>query len=164
MPPWLGYVVMTVFCWGVYGVLLHTGATSMADPVNGRVKAFLFIGVAYFLVAVLGPLALLLARGASWSMPVAGITWSLVAGTVGALGALGVVLAFGAKASPALVMSVVFAGAPIINGVVSITQGGQWSQVRWPFFVGIVLAAIGGGMVTWYRPPPVPHAAVHKAP
>ena len=40
---WLVYVLMTVASWGVYGLLLHTGQLSMADPVNGRMKAFLFV-------------------------------------------------------------------------------------------------------------------------
>ena len=53
---WLLYASMTVFAWGVYGNLLHTGQIQMADPVNGRYKAFLFVGVAYFLVAILGPI------------------------------------------------------------------------------------------------------------
>jgi hypothetical protein len=157
MPPWTGYVALTVVCWGVYGLLLHAGATSMDDAANGRLKAFLFIGLAYFLVAVLAPLALLVARGASWNLPPVGMAWSLAAGVAGAVGALGVVLAFGARASPALVMSLVFAGAPVINGLVSVTQHGQWGQVRWPFVAGIVLAAVGGGLVTWHRPPPAPH-------
>ncbi len=163
MPSWTGYVALTVLCWGTYGVLLHHGSMAMGDPVHGRTKAFLFIGLAYFLVAVLAPLASLTVQGASWEMPAAGIGWSLLAGMVGAVGAFGVVLAFGAKASPSLVMSLVFAGAPIINGIVSITQAGQWGQVRWPFVVGILMAAAGGGLVTVYRPPPVAHAPVPPA-
>ena len=56
---WLGYALLTVLAWGVYGILLHTGQTSMADSVNGRYKAFLFVGIAYFLTAVLAPLVVL---------------------------------------------------------------------------------------------------------
>jgi hypothetical protein len=44
----------------------------------------------------LAPLAVLLVKGASWSYPVKGMWWSLVAGIVGAVGAFGVLLAFGA--------------------------------------------------------------------
>ena len=54
---WLYFAFLTVATWGVYGVFLHNGQTNMADPVNGRYKAFLLVGVAYFLVAVLAPLA-----------------------------------------------------------------------------------------------------------
>ena len=89
---WLVFAMMTVVAWGVYGVFLHTGQLAMGDPVNGRYKAFLFVGIAYFLTAVLAPLAMLVAKGASWSYPARGMGWSLVAGIVGAIGAFGVLL------------------------------------------------------------------------
>jgi len=54
---WLIYALMTVVAWGLYGICLHSGQMGMADPVNGRYKAFLFVGIAYFLTAVLAPLA-----------------------------------------------------------------------------------------------------------
>src|SRR5688500_7445399 len=115
---WLVFALMTVVSWGLYGLLLHTGQTAMSDPVNGRYKAFLFVGVAYLLTAVLAPLAVLVANGASWAFPVKGMGWSLLAGAAGAAGAFCVLLAFGAKGSPNVVMSIVFAGAPIVNAVV----------------------------------------------
>ena len=87
---WLIFALMTVSCWGLYGVFLHSGQLGMADPVNGRYKAFLFVGIAYFLVAVLAPLAILAASGADWHYPMRGMTMSLIAGTVGGLGAFGV--------------------------------------------------------------------------
>jgi hypothetical protein len=80
---WLIFALSTVATWGVYGILLHTGQSAMADPVHGRYKAFLFVGIAYFLTAVLAPLAVLAFNGASWSFPVRGMAWSLVAGIAG---------------------------------------------------------------------------------
>src|SRR6266852_3995180 len=100
---WLLFALMTVVSWGVYGVFLHSGQMAMKDPVHGRYKAFLFVGLAYFLTAVLAPLAILIIKGASWTYPVKGMGWSLVAGIVGAIGAFGVLLAFGAKGTPAVV-------------------------------------------------------------
>ena len=73
-------------------------------------------------LAVLAPLAVLITRGADWNYPVKGMWWSLVAGIVGAVGAFCVLLAFGAKGTPAVVMSIVFAGAPVVNSVVAIWQ------------------------------------------
>jgi hypothetical protein len=61
---WIFFSLLTVCCWGLYGVFLHTGQLGMNDPVNGRYKAFLWVGIAYFLTAVLAPLALLLIKGA----------------------------------------------------------------------------------------------------
>lgn len=159
---WLFFALLTVASWGVYGILLHSGSMGMAvaggDPGVARIKAFLLVGVAYFLVAILGPLLILLAKGANWSFPVKGTAWSLVAGVMGALGALFVLLAFGAKGTPAAVMSIVFAGAPIVNATVAIWMGKLWGDIRWPFIAGILLAAIGAGLVTYYKPNP------HKKP
>lgn len=156
---WLGFVLLTVASWGVYGLFLHSGQMQMGDPINGRYKAFLFVGIAYFLTAVIAPLALLAARGASWSFPTGGMWWSLLAGIVGAVGAFGVLLAFGAKGSPAVVMSIVFAGAPVVNAVVGLLwhpPAGGWGALRWQFVAGILLAALGGCLVTLYKPPPAP--------
>src|SRR5438093_6734239 len=100
---WLVFALMTVLSWGVYGIFLHTGQLGMSDPANGRYKAFLFVGIAYFLTAVLAPLALLLMRGATWQYPGPGMLWSLIAGIAGAIGAFCVLLAFGAKGTPAVV-------------------------------------------------------------
>ena len=156
---WLVFALMTVVSWGLYGVFLHTGQTHMADPVNGRYKAFLFVGLAYFLTAVLAPLLVLKLQGATWAFPAKGALWSLLAGTVGAVGAFCVLLAFGAKGTPPVVMSIVFGGAPVVNALYSLAlhppQGG-WSAIRWPFYVGLLLAALGGCLVTLYKPAPAP--------
>ena len=129
----------------------------MHDPVNGRYKAFLFVGVAYFLTAVLAPLAVLWLKGATWSFSPGGVAWSVVAGIVGAVGAFGVLLAFGAKGTPAVVMSIVFAGAPVLNAIYSLVMhppAGGWQKLPLPFVLGIVMAAIGGCLVTLYKPAP----------
>jgi len=158
---WLSFALMTVLSWGVYGIFLHSGAIGMAsggDPSIGRIKAFLLVGVAYFLVAILGPVIILITKGADWSFPIKGSAWSLVAGVVGALGALFVLLAFGAKGTPAAVMAIVFAGAPIVNGLVAITMGNLWKDLSWQFVLGLVLALVGGCLVTFFKPNP------HKKP
>ena len=154
---WLVFALMTVLTWGVYGIFLHTGQMGMGDAANGRYKAFLFVGIAYFLTAVLAPLAVLLLRGANWQYPSSGMLWSLVAGIAGAAGAFCVLLAFGAKGTPPVVMSIVFAGAPIVNALVSIWQHppeGGMSAVKPQFYLGIILAALGGCLVTYYKPNP----------
>lgn len=156
---WLVLALLTAVFWGLYGVLLHSGVMAFdprTDP-SARYKAFLFVGVAYFLTAVLAPLAMLVARGESWSFLAngRGVSWSLLAGIVGAAGAFCVLLAFGARGKPAVVMSIVFAGAPMVNAAVALVVApprGGWLSLRWPFVLGIVLAAVGGCLVTLYRP------------
>src|SRR5437660_11275925 len=140
---WLAFALLTVVSWGVYGVFLHTGQVAMQDPVNGRYKAFLFVGIAYFLTAVLAPLALLMLKGAAFSGYTGrGMGWSLFAGIVGAVGAFGVLLAFGAKGTPAVVMSIVFAGARVVNAVYSVILhplAGGWCFIRQQFYLVIAL-------------------------
>jgi hypothetical protein len=54
-------------------------------------------------------------------------------------------------------MSIVFAGAPVVNAVVAMIQhppAGGFGAVRWQFVAGIVMAALGGCLVTLYKPPP----------
>lgn len=165
---WLLFSLLTVACWGLYGAFLHSGQMAMGDPANGRYKAFLCVGVAYFLTAVLAPIGVLILRGASWSFTTGGVAWSLVAGILGAVGAFGVLLAFGAKGAPAVVMSIVFAGAPVLNAIYSLVlhpPAGGWQKLPLPFLLGLALAAVGGCLVTLYKPAPAaakptpPHAA-----
>jgi hypothetical protein len=161
---WLAFAFLTVVTWGVYGVFLHNGQSNMGDPVNGRYKAFLLVGVAYFLVAVLAPMAMLKLNGATWSFPSKGLWWSLLAGGVGAIGAFGVLLAFGAAPKPVpiyvpVIMSIIFAGAPIVNAFVSIWShppAGGMASIKWPFWLGIVLAAAGGALVSKFKPDSAP--------
>lgn len=164
---WLIFVLLTVVTWGLYGIFLHTGQVGMADPDNGRYKAFLFVGVAYFLTAVVAPLIVLLVRGANWSFPARGAWWSLLAGLVGAAGAFCVLLAFGAGGTPAVVMALVFAGAPVVNAVVALTlhpPTGGLQALRWQFVAGILLAALGGFLVTKYKPGPAPAGTIAVTP
>jgi drug/metabolite transporter (DMT)-like permease len=156
---WLVFALMTVVSWGVYGAFLHTGQMGMKDAINGRYKAFLFVGIAYFLTAVLAPLAMLVVRGADWNYPKHGMAWSLLAGIVGAIGAFCVLLAFGAKGTPSVVMSIVFAGAPIVNALYSIWQhppSEGLGSIKPQFYLGILLAAVGGCLVTLYKPDTAP--------
>ena len=154
---WIIYAFLTVASWGVYGVFLHSGQGFMKDPSNGRYKAFLFVGIAYFITAVLAPLLVLWLRGASWECTPKGMSWSLLAGIVGAIGAFCVLLAFGAGGMPSVVMSIIFGGAPVVNAIVALSihpPAGGLSSLRWQFILGILLAALGGCLVTLYKPPP----------
>jgi hypothetical protein len=162
---WLFFALGTVLSWGLYGIFLHMGQVGMADPSNGRYKAFLFVGVAYFLTAVLAPLLILLVRGSDWNFPAKGLWLSLIAGTLGAVGAFFVLLSLGAlfaqgnRSAPAVVMSIIFAGAPIVNAIVSLTMhppAGGWTGMRWQFLAGILMAAVGGYLVVKFKPDPAP--------
>ena len=161
--PWYAWALLTVDCWGVYGVCMHTGSTNMENKEHGRIMAFLWVGLAYFLTAVIAPLILPKLKGGPiefWVYPAKGLKWSLIAGILGAIGALGVLLAFGASPNPPIyvpiVMSIIFAGAPIVNAIVNTTKEGNWAFVKPPFILGICLAALGGYLVTQNPPKPPP--------
>jgi drug/metabolite transporter (DMT)-like permease len=163
---WLFYVFLTVCTWGLYGVFLHSGQMAMKDAVFGRYKAFLLVGVAYFIFAVLAPLILLKLQGSNWNFPSRGVWISLFAGALGAIGAFGILLAFGAKGTPQVVMSIVFAGAPIVNAIVATWMHppkGGIAAMPWQFYLGILMAAGGGCLVSLYRPAPAPKIAAVPA-
>ncbi len=154
---WLLFALVTVVCFGLYGIFLHKGSISMSDPTHGRFKAFLVVGIAYYIIAIMGSLVILLANGASLSMTGAGFKMSLIAGILGAVGALFILLAFGAKGSPAVVMSIIFAGAPVVNAIVFIAMNppqGGFSGIPWQFYVGMLMAITGGTLVTIFKPAP----------
>ena len=161
---WLIFALLTVVSWGLYGVLLHTGRSAMpagAELANASLKAFLWVGVAYFVVAIVGPVIVLKSRGTNWSFTGSGITWSFIAGTAGAIGAFTLVLALGAAAAtmkgaaPSAVMPIVFGGAPVVNAIgammVHPPEGGM-KALPFPFVLGIVRAAGGGFLVAKFAP------------
>ena len=50
---WLAFVAGAVLSWGVYGAMLHQGQVKLGNPM----RALLCVGVAYFLIGVLVPIA-----------------------------------------------------------------------------------------------------------
>src|SRR6185295_9183686 len=55
---WLLFVAGAVLSWGAYGALLGLGTAQLANPL----KALLCVGVAYFLIGVIIPVASLSAQ------------------------------------------------------------------------------------------------------
>lgn len=175
----LQFALGTVVCWGLYSVLLHKGSMLMSIPgqtdmTGSRMKAFLMVGIAYLVVGIVGPLLVMKARGIPMtlaSFPTGGMIWSLVAGMAGAIGAYFLLMALSSGKTPMeskslvlLVPAIVFAGAPIVNAIVSITKDGVWGQTPWQFYAGIILAAAGVAMVMQYRPLAAPGGPAKAAP
>ena len=140
LPFVLLFTAMTALFWGVYGILLHQGTEQLG---HSSLRAFIGVGIAYFLIAVLVPLGLLSRKPEKgyWSM--GGTMLSLFAGTVGALGALGVILAVAFKGQPIYVMPIVFGAAPVVNTLVTSWLNKSFSQIKPLFIFGLVLVAIG---------------------
>lgn len=178
---WLIFALLTVLSWGVYGVLLHKGRGLMpmaTETPHAGLKAFLFVCVAYALIGVAAAI-LLKMRGSAYTFTNAGINWSLIAGTAGAIGAFTLVLALGAAATPlekggggyglaaaAAVMPIVFAGAPLVNTIVAMSihppEGGVRS-LPLPFIAGCILAALGAFLVAKFAPTNNPNVVKAKS-
>jgi hypothetical protein len=161
-PPWYLRVLfiplaiaLTGSCWGSYGPMLHKGQMNMA---GSRLRPFLCVGLAYFAIAVLAPIPLLRVFHEAGGWNASGVAWSLAGGAAGAIGALGIILAFNLGGKPIYVMPLVFGGAPVVNTLTTIAAEGAFGQVS-PLFYGSLIAVIGGAVtVLVFAPRPTKHA------
>jgi uncharacterized membrane protein len=146
---WLVFAVGAFLSWGAYVPMLHAGQTALR---GGALRGFLCVGLAYFLTAVLVPLALLWKGVEPWAWTQRGVVYATVAGVLGAAGALCVILALKAGGSPLIVAPLVFAGAPVVNCLVSMAWHRPQSAPQPLFYVGLALAAAGAYLVLRFRP------------
>ena len=152
MKTWPWFVLGAILCWGAYVPMLHTGQLGFGQK-NGALRAFLFVGIAYFCVSV----AVLVYAWITQAEPMfelssRGVAFSTLAGLLGALGALGIAFALVGGGRPMVVAPVVFAGAPIVNTLVAMIWHKPAHAPGPLSYVGIVLAAIGASMVLRFRP------------
>lgn len=100
--PWWGYVILAGLAWGTYVPLIFFGGSLLSplDPrgnpvgVGGRLASILCVGIAYFVLAVVIPVALMALRDdakAEWKST--GLVFSALAGVMGAVGAICVIFA-----------------------------------------------------------------------
>jgi hypothetical protein len=159
LPFVLLFTAMTFVAWGAYGPTLHHGAMALS---HDSLRAFVGVGLAYFLIAVLIPFAILKKSGESGNWTITGTIYSLVAGAVGAIGALGIILALGYGGSTIYVMPLVFGFAPVVNTLVTAFLSRTFNQISPIFIAGVIAAALGAGGVLFFKPAPVKAAsAVH---
>ncbi len=151
----LAAIALTAFCWGVYGPVLHFGREAM----HSNLRPFMCVGIAYFVIAVIVPLALLARGGERGGWTNKGVLWSMLAGTAGALGALGVILALGFGGKPIYVMPLVFGGAPVVNTLLTAFMNRSFNQLKAPFLAGLILVIMGAVTVLVFKPQPQAHAA-----
>ena len=145
---WIVFVAGAVISWGLYGPSLHRGQITLGNPL----RALLCVGLAYFLIAVLVPVAGLSAQGELKGFSTQGVTAATIAGCLGALGAVCIIWAFRSGGSPLYVMPLVFAGAPIVNVLYSMWEHPPKVAPSPLLYVGFVLAALGGYLILHYKP------------
>jgi drug/metabolite transporter (DMT)-like permease len=176
--PWWGYVIGAGLAWGTYVPIVFFGGQMLTGdlktaPLGGRLASILCVGIAYFVLAVLIPLALMFTRDDAkpdWK-PV-GLVFSGLAGVAGAVGAICVIFASKAATDAAklegltgadiakyrmYIAPLIFCLAPIINTVLSAiwhpdAKTGEWLNFHveipnWKMGLGIALAAAGTFLV-----------------
>jgi hypothetical protein len=151
--------LLTVACWGVYGPVLHQGQQSMGavvdgKPVPSRLRPLLCVGLAYFLIAVIVPVALLYTVGEQGQWTFGGTFWSLTAGAAGAIGALGIVMALSFGGSPVWVMPLVFGCAPVVSVFANKFLSGSTEAYKPWLLAALVLVSIGAVMTLVFAPKP----------
>jgi drug/metabolite transporter (DMT)-like permease len=165
------FALCTALFWGTYGPILHKGSVYMesyvpADPSNpslprplGRMRPFLMVGFAYFVIAVVAPVLVMqfggVERGAGllagWTLK--GAIWSFAGGAVGALGAFFLIMALN-NGTPVQVMPLVFGIAPVVSTAVGMYFNKTLSQVSPFFFVGMLLVILGAVTILLTAPTP----------
>src|SRR5262249_33103943 len=168
-PLYIVFVLLAGLCWGTYVPLIAQGGKEL----KSSYASLLCVGVAYFLIAILFPIAMFLVRGFPSFKPT-GTTLATLAGVAGAVGALCVIFAtFEFKGPRIYVAPIIFALAPVINTAVSLV----WHPTpaapltfepppelpHWTLYVGIILAGLGAGTVLYAKELTEAHHARLKA-
>jgi hypothetical protein len=150
------FALLTGLFWGMYGPAL--GLSRSAE--KSAFKPYLMIGLAYLIWGVIGGVAGVKATNANFHFSGSGTLWGLIAGSLGAWGALTLTLAMfrGGSGHPQVVMALVFGSAVTVAAVVSLYTTSSWktsSPWLWVGIAGVTLSAI---LVAYNTP----HAAPAK--
>ena len=148
MPTWLLFALGTVCCWGAYGTAIHKSNSLLGEGL----KTALLVGVAYFFLAVLIPGLIMWKNGADGSFPAKGMMFGLLAGSLGAIGAICVIYSMKSGGSPLYVMPIIFGCAPLVNVLVSSIAHPPQNPINPIFWLGVLVLASGAGMVLYYQP------------
>jgi hypothetical protein len=147
---WVMFAIGAALSWGVYGAMLHQGQVKLGSPL----RSLLCVGVAYFLIGVIVPVAMLYSQGQlnvqGWNA--FGATTATGAGALGAVGAVCIILAFKSGGLPTYVMPLVFGGAPVINVLVTMVIHPPKTAPNPLLFLGFLLVVLGASMVLYFRP------------
>lgn len=145
---WIALAFGAALSWGMYGASLHRGQVALGNPM----RALLCVGVAYFLIGVLVPAAVLLSQGEMRNFNLTGTVTATFAGALGAIGAVFIIFAFRSGGLPTYVMPIVFGLAPLVNVVTTMIIHPPKSAVNPMLYLGFLMTAVGAGMVLYFRP------------
>ncbi len=158
------FALGTALFWGCYGPTIgnaappRVGGKPLAPPDGwSPFKPYVFIGIAYVVVAIVGGLAMMKVKGDSFDYfsPVPGaeemthflpLKWGFLAGTLGAFGAFCLTSAMmTSRGNALLVMPIVFGGAVTVTAIVSILKlrGHGPLEISPLLWVGMLLTVAG---------------------
>lgn len=179
---WLVFAALAGLCWGTYVPFVQAGIGGLG---RNPFASFLCVGVAYFLIAVVVPVAVLSTNDRPTPWNAYGITMATLAGVAGALGALCVIYA-NRNAPPGsdyrpYIAPVIFALAPVLNTLISTVWHPTPAQPfhfglehlpGWKLLLGILLTGVGAALVLYSKeeaeagkgPAPAPPAAQQTSP
>ena len=160
------FAICTALCWGLYGPTVANARSAAKPPAWSPFKPYVFIGVAYLVLACGGGLVGMKAKADSFQFggdhaPAA--KWGFAAGALGALGALSLTTAMlsfpaGTPPKPQIVMPIVFGGAVSITALVTLVLGKQLSSASPWLWVGMLLVIVGIVLVAYNTPHGPSHA------
>ncbi|MGE3809102.1 MAG: hypothetical protein AB7K24_30940 [Gemmataceae bacterium] len=169
---WLVYVALAGLSWGTYVPLIFYGGNEFGGKPGARFLAILCVGVAYFVIGVMLPLAMFFSGNAEWpTVTKTGLIFSSLAGVAGAVGALCVIFAtkaaFQSARSSGLpadsykvyIAPLIFGLAPVINVIVSSFWHPKPGEAMhfgvdlpgWKLWVGIFLVGAGAALVLFSK-------------
>lgn len=147
------FALGTALCWGMYGPTIanarsSTGAWSPFKP-------YVFIGVAYLVIACIGGMIGMKIKGDSFNffaeqMPAT--QWGFIAGSLGALGAISLTSAMLSGGKPLFVMPIVFGGAVSVTAIVSLIQLRGQATASPMLWVGMLMVVVGVVLVAMNTP------------
>lgn len=156
------FVGGTAIAWGLYAPVVQVAA----EKLGSDLRAFLFVGLTYFVVGVVVPGVFIASnsdptvrkdqQGQSLArFTASGAKWGLAAGIAGAAGAVCMIFAL-AKAGPGAAIyvgPVVFAMVPLVNTAAALLWFNPTeAKPDWRFVLGLVLAIVGAALVVLYKP------------
>jgi hypothetical protein len=106
-------------------------------------------------VAIVAPIAILSSSGTFDGNALFNLQsslWSLAAGAAGAIGSLGLILAFNFGGKPLYVMPLVFGCAPVVNTFTSMAENRTLTQINGLFVTALAMVIAGAVTVLVFAP------------
>jgi len=157
----------TAVFWGLYGPSIGNAHTRLAPPDGwSPFKPYVFIGLAYLVLAILGGLVGMYFKGDSFRYTGEHATpakWGFITGALGALGGLCLTTAMMvSKGNALLVMPIVFGGAVSVTAVVSLLRLRGQATTHPLLWLGMVLVVAGIVLVARNTPHGPKPATTHS--